>query len=86
MTRPSASATGTGPVAPSTRSATSYTSESAETKIQDLAAQVIDQETPAAVTDGGGKVIGQLTREAVLAVLVHRPAHKASTAADTDET
>ncbi len=47
---------------------------SAETKIEDLAAQVVDQERPIAVTNGEGEVIGQLTREAVLEVLVRRPA------------
>jgi len=42
----------------------------AETKIQDLAAQVIAQDAPVAVTNGAGAVIGQLGREAVLDVLV----------------
>ncbi len=48
-------------------------SVTAETKIEDLAAQVVDQEQPVAVTNGAGAVIGQLTREAVLDVLVRRP-------------
>ncbi len=42
----------------------------AETKIEALAAQVVDQEAPVAVTNGAGAVIGQLTREAVIDVLV----------------
>ena len=47
-------------------------SVAAATKIEDLAAQVVDQDRPVAVTDDGA-VIGQLTREAVLDVLVRRP-------------
>ena len=42
----------------------------ADTKIQDLAAQVVDQDAPVAVTNGGGAVIGQVSRDAVLDVLV----------------
>jgi glycine betaine/proline transport system ATP-binding protein len=45
-------------------------SVTAETKVQDLAAQVVDQDAPVAVTNGAGAVIGQLSREAVLDVLV----------------
>ncbi len=47
-------------------------SVTAETKVQDLAAQVVDQDAPVAVTNGAGAVIGQLTRDAVLDVLVRR--------------
>ncbi len=42
------------------------------TKIEDLAARVIDGDAPVAVTDDAGRVIGQITREAVLDVLVRR--------------
>jgi glycine betaine/proline transport system ATP-binding protein len=45
-------------------------SVTAETKVQDLAAQVVDQDAPVAVTNGAGAVIGQLSREEVLDVLV----------------
>ena len=45
----------------------------AETKIEELAAQVIDHAEPFAVTNGAGAIIGQLTREAVLEVLVRKP-------------
>ena len=58
------------PAAPDTPFAGRVT---AETKIEDLAAQVVDQDAPVAVTNGAGAVIGQLTREAVLDVLVRRP-------------
>ncbi len=58
------------PVAPNTPLTGSVT---AETKIEDLAAQVVDQDAPVAVTNGAGAVIGQLTREAVLDVLIRRP-------------
>ncbi len=58
------------PAAPDTPFAGHVT---AETKIEDLAAQVVDQDAPVAVTNGAGAVIGQLTREAVLDVLVRRP-------------
>ncbi len=44
----------------------------AETKIEALAAGIIDAEGPFAVTDPEGRVIGQITREAVLSVLVAR--------------
>jgi glycine betaine/proline transport system ATP-binding protein len=47
-------------------------SVTATTKIEDLAARVVDSDTPVAVTDGAGAVIGQLTREAVLDVLVRK--------------
>ncbi len=43
---------------------------SADTRIDDLASQVVNQERPVAVTDGGGAIIGQLTRQAVIDVLV----------------
>ncbi len=46
----------------------------AETKIDDLAAQAIDSAAPLAVIGGDGAVVGQITREAVLDVLVHKPA------------
>ncbi len=59
-------------MAPAAPGAAFAGSVAAETKIQDLAAQVIDQAAPVAVTNGGGEVIGQLTREAVLDVLVRR--------------
>ncbi len=55
------------PAAPDTPFACSVP---AETKIEALAAQVVDQEAPVAVTNGAGAVIGQLTREAVIDVLV----------------
>ena len=55
------------PAAPDTAFAGSVR---AETKIEALAAQVVDQEAPVAVTNGDGAVIGQLTREAVIDVLV----------------
>ncbi len=58
------------PAAPDTPFAGHVT---AETKIEDLAAQVVDQDAPVAVTNGAGAVIGQLTREAVLDVLIRRP-------------
>lgn len=44
----------------------------ADTKIEDLAAGIVDQKHPFAVTDGEGKIIGQITREAVLKVLVYK--------------
>ncbi len=55
------------PAAPDTAFAGSVR---AEAKIEALAAQVVDQEAPVAVTNGDGAVIGQLTREAVIDVLV----------------
>ncbi|HEY5598490.1 MAG TPA: ATP-binding cassette domain-containing protein, partial [Kiloniellales bacterium] len=45
-------------------------SVAAETRIEALAAQVINAEKPFAVTDGDGRPIGVLTRQAVLEVLV----------------
>ena len=44
----------------------------ADGKIETLAARIVDQSRPVAVVDGAGAVIGQLTREAVLDVLVRR--------------
>ncbi len=44
----------------------------ADTKIEDLAAGIVDQKHPFAVTDGEGKIIGQITREAILKVLVYK--------------
>lgn len=44
----------------------------ADTKIEDLAAGIVGQKQPFAVTDGEGKIIGQITREAVLKVLVYK--------------
>ena len=44
----------------------------AETKIEALAARVIDADTAFAVTDDDGRVIGQIDRAAVLGVLVSR--------------
>ncbi len=44
----------------------------AETKVEDLAANIVDQQGPIGVTDGEGKVIGQITREAVFDVLLYR--------------
>ena len=41
-------------------------------KIEVLAARVFEQDEPLAVTDGGGKVIGQITRETVLDVLINK--------------
>ena len=58
----------------------------ADTKIEDLAHRVVDQPMPLAVTDGDGAVIGQLTREAVLGVLVHKPDPKAAPAANNPMT
>jgi len=46
----------------------------AETKIEDLAAVAVNQQAPIGVTDGDGKVIGQITRDAVLDVLVYKGA------------
>jgi glycine betaine/proline transport system ATP-binding protein len=57
------------PAAPGTSFAGRVT---AETKIEDLAAQAVDHESPLAVTNGAGAIIGQLTREAVLDVLVRK--------------
>ncbi len=45
----------------------------AATKIEDLAKQAMDSDAPLAVIGDDDAVIGQLTREAVLEVLVHRP-------------
>ncbi len=56
----------------------------AETKIEDLAAQVVDQDAPVAVTNGDGAVIGQLTREAVLDVLIRRPGSDAGPNTDSE--
>ncbi len=67
------------PAAPDTPFAGRVT---AETKIEDLAAQVVDQDAPVAVTTGAGAVIGQLTRESVLDVLIRRPG--ADAGPDTD--
>jgi len=69
------------PAAPDTPFAGRVT---AETKIEDLAAQVVDQDAPVAVTNGAGAVIGQLTREAVLDVLVRRPGPNAGPDAGPD--
>lgn len=44
----------------------------ADTKIEDLAAGIVNQKHPFAVTDGEGKIIGQITREAILKVLVYK--------------
>ncbi len=44
----------------------------AETKIEVLAADIVDQKGPIGVTDGEGKIIGQITPEAVFDVLLHR--------------
>lgn len=46
---------------------------SAAAKIEQVAARVFDQETPVPVVDGEGRLVGVLTREAVLKVLVRRP-------------
>ena len=46
---------------------------SADAKVDEVAARVFDQETPVPVVDGEGRVVGVLTREAVLDVLVRRP-------------
>jgi glycine betaine/proline transport system ATP-binding protein len=46
----------------------------AETKIEDLAEGVVHQRGPIGVTDGQGRVIGQITYEAVLDVLVFKGA------------
>ena len=69
------------PAAPDTLFAGRVT---AETKIEDLAAQVVDQDAPVAVTNGAGAVIGQLTRESVLDVLVRRPGPNAGPDAGPD--
>jgi len=69
------------PAAPDTPFAGRVT---AETKIEDLAAQVVDQDAPVAVTNGAGAVIGQLTRESVLDVLVRRPGPNAGPDADSE--
>jgi glycine betaine/proline transport system ATP-binding protein len=45
----------------------------AATKIEDLAEQAMDSDAPLAVIGDDDAVIGQLTREAVFEVLVHRP-------------
>ncbi|MCP4329350.1 MAG: betaine/proline/choline family ABC transporter ATP-binding protein [Alphaproteobacteria bacterium] len=42
----------------------------ADTKIETLAARIVDADGPFAVIDGADKVVGQITGEAVLAVLV----------------
>ncbi len=41
-------------------------------KIEALAARVFEQDEPLAVTDGDGRVIGQITRDAVLDVLINK--------------
>jgi len=68
-------------MAPADPEASFAGSVAAETKIQDLAAQVVAQAAPVAVANGAGAVVGQLTREAVLDVLVggsgSRPARDA---------
>ena len=46
---------------------------SMDAKIEDVAARVFDQETPVPVQDKDGRVVGVLTREAVLEVLIRRP-------------
>ncbi len=61
-------------MAPADDGASYAESVPAEMKIEDLAARVIDRAEPVAVTDGDGKVIGQLTAQAVLDVLVHKAA------------
>ena len=57
-------------MAPAAAGETFAGSVTAETKIQDLAAQAVAQDAPLAVTNGAGAVIGRLGREAVLDVLV----------------
>ncbi len=47
-------------------------SVSAEAKVEDFAARVVDAAAPLAVTDADGAAIGLITREAVLDVLVRR--------------
>jgi glycine betaine/proline transport system ATP-binding protein len=59
------------PVAPGTRLVGRV---AAETKIKDLARQVIDADGPVAVVDAAGQAVGQLTREAILDVLAGLPA------------
>ncbi len=44
----------------------------ADTRIEMLAARVLDADAPLAVVDAGGTVIGRLDRETVLEVLVRR--------------
>ena len=51
-------------------------SVSADLKIEMLAARVFEQEEPLAVTDREDKVIGQITREAVLDVLINKRSQK----------
>jgi ABC-type proline/glycine betaine transport system ATPase subunit len=48
----------------------------ADVKIEALAARVFEQEAPLAVTDGEDRVIGQITREAVLDVLINKRSQK----------
>ena len=45
----------------------------AETKIEDLAAQAMDSDAPLAVIGDDGAVVGQVTRELVIEVLVNKP-------------
>ena len=45
----------------------------ADTKVEDLAGQAMDSVAPLAVIGGDGAVIGQITRQAVLDVLIHKP-------------
>jgi glycine betaine/proline transport system ATP-binding protein len=45
-------------------------------KIEALASQVFEQDEPLAVTNGEGRIVGQITREAVLDVLINKRAHK----------
>ncbi len=44
----------------------------ASTRIEELAAELVDAERPYSVIDANGRAIGQLTKEAVLDVLVNR--------------
>jgi glycine betaine/proline transport system ATP-binding protein len=45
----------------------------AETKIEDLAAQAMDSDAPLAVIGDDGAVVGQITRELVIEVLINKP-------------
>ena len=42
----------------------------ADTKVEDLAAQLVDSQTGVAVTDEDGRTIGHLSRQSVIDVLV----------------
>ena len=46
----------------------------ADDKIQDVAAAVLGRETPVAVVEGDGTVVGTLSRQAVIDVLLNRAA------------